>query len=103
MAAACIFNSRYHLTGAGAYKHKMKHLLKLLIVLLGFIVAITATSDLAQAQQTDPEVHPPARSSDSLPPSSSKKAKKLREGCTGKGICGKTKQGKEIKGQYRVW
>ncbi|MGZ5221250.1 MAG: hypothetical protein ACXWV2_12490 [Chitinophagaceae bacterium] len=62
----------------------MKNIFKLFLVLSGFSMALIASSGKLDAQKNE-------------------KKKKHGEGCIGKGICGKTKQGKELAGQYRVW
>ncbi len=62
----------------------MKHLAKLLLVMAGFGLSIIATSAETDAQTKG-------------------RKKKHGEGCIGKGACGKTKAGKEMPGQYRVW
>ncbi len=63
----------------------MKKSLKFFLVIIGFCLALAASSDKIGAQ------HKP------------KKKKESGEGCVGKGVCGKTRAGKEVAGQYRVW
>ena len=62
----------------------MKNVTKFVFVLFGFNLALIASSNELNAQKTG-------------------KKKKHHEGCVGTGICGKTKAGKEVSGQFRVW
>lgn len=62
----------------------MKITFKLLLVLFSFSLALVSSSGRLDAQKQE-------------------KKKKGGEGCVGKGVCGKTKSGKELAGQYRVW